>query len=537
MNCPNCNAEIPDEATVCPSCSHELTPVVGETPTEEPKASRPGWLVFAGVGAVVLAIGAAAFAFSGRGAAQGFAERIPADAFAYVEIDIEALMSDEVKEVVAAFGPVVEAESGEEFDVDAWLDEIIDSFDEELAGFDMTYEQDVASWATGPVAIGMIGGAEEPDVVAVVGGSDPAALDSFLSKLEAQADGTQEIAGVRFLTTTQDGKQVHVGRVDNDLVATSSATLAETMVTGPEESLADHEAFNAQVGALQEDGIFVFAVDTEKATEISDAAAPMNPMMTMTGQDLGAYTTGWVAGSLGVEGGNIRVDYAATVTDDFPLRGADPAVEEALPAETIAFFRIGSMIDQLALLGESGILDGMEEAYGLTLDDLVALFTVDGAVGVWPSTDPEIPVNAAVVALSDSNRAATVDKIADLGTTLGWNVAEADWGYTIEGLVGLGTRDALTILATQTNLIGAPPESSFASSDLNRRAQSLVGGDLVLAVDTPALIDLVDGLIGMEDPEAAETLACLPIGVVAAGTEISGRDVRGSTVIEITEPC
>jgi hypothetical protein len=60
---------------------------------------------------------------------------------------------------------------------------------------------------------------------------------------------------------------------------------------------------------------------------------------------------------------------------------------------------------------------------------------------------------------------------------------------------------------------------------------------MVLAVDTPALIDLVDGLIGMEDPEAAETLACLPIGVVAAGTEISGRDVRGSTVIEITEPC
>src|SRR5690606_4325135 len=199
----------------------ELAPVVGASTSEEPKASsRPGWLVFAGVGAVVLAIGAAAFAFSGRGAGADLSDRIPADAFAYVEIDIEALMSDEVKEVVAAFGPVVEAESGEEFDVDAWLDEIIDSFDEELAGFDMTYEQDVASWATGPVAIGMIGGAEEPDVVAVVGGSDPAALDSFLSKLEAQADGTQEIAGVRFLTTTQDGKQVHLGRVDDDLVAT-----------------------------------------------------------------------------------------------------------------------------------------------------------------------------------------------------------------------------------------------------------------------------------------------------------------------------
>ena len=537
MNCPNCNAEIPNEATVCPSCSHELAPVVGASTSEEPKASsRPGWLVFAGVGAVVLAIGAAAFAFSGRGAGADLSDRIPADAFVYVEVDIEALMSDEVKEVVAAFGPLVEAETGEEFDVDAWFDEIIDSFDVELAGNDMSYEEDIASWASRPVAIGVLGEAGEPDVVAVVGGRDSAALDAFLGKVEAEADGTEEIAGVRFLTTSEDGQQMYIGRVGDDLVATSDAALAETMVSGPAETLADDSGFTSQLAAVQDSGIVVVAVDSEKATELSQAGAPMAPMM-LAGPDVGDFTTGWVVSSFGVVDGNIRADYAATVTDEFPRRQADPAVEEALPADTIAFSRIGYLIDQLALFGESGVLDGMEDAYGITLAELVGLFSVDGAIGVWPSTQPEIPINAAVVALSDSNQSATVAEIADLAETLGWNVADQSWGYTIERLVGLGTRDALTFLTTDDSLIQSAPESSFASSDLHRRASALVDGDLALAIDTPAVIDLIDGFVGMEDPEAAETLACLPIGVIAVGIEVSGDDIRGSSVVEITDPC
>jgi len=130
-----------------------------------------------------------------------------------------------------------------------------------------------------------------------------------------------------------------------------------------------------------------------------------------------------------------------------------------------------------------------------------------------------------------------VGGIAELGSPLAWTVTETDWGYDIEGLVGLGTRDALTFLTTDRSLIESAPESSFASSDLHRRATSLVDGDLQAVIDTPALIDLIDGLVGMEDPEAAQTLACLPIGVIASGVDMSSHDVRGTTVIEITEPC
>jgi len=534
LNCPNCRAEIPNEATVCPNCSHELTPVVGETAEAEAARKRPGWLVFAGVGVAVLAIGAAAIALSGRGAAAGFSERIPADAFVYLEIDIEALMSDETKEVVAAFGPLVEAQTGEEFDVEAVFDEIISEIDAELAGSDMSYEEDIASWATGPVAVGMLGDVDDPDAVAIVGGSDPGALDAFLEKIDA--DGSTEIAGVRFLTTSGDGEEMYVGRVGNDLVAASDAALAEALVSGPEQSLADDEEFTTQLSALPDRGIFVFAVDSDQMTELSEAGETMTSV-TIDSEEFGQYATGWVAGSFGISDGNIRMDFAATVTDEFPRRSADPAIEEALPADTIAFLRVGSVIDQFGAFGESGVFDGMEEAYGVSLEDLLSLFSVDGAVAVWPSSQPEIPINAALVALSDANRAAMVDAIAELGSTLAWNVTETDWGYDIEGLVGLGTRDALTFLTTDRSLIESAPESSFASSDLHRRATSLVDGDLQAVIDTPALIDLIDGLVGMEDPEAAQTLACLPIGVIASGVDMSSHDVRGTTVIEITEPC
>ena len=97
----------------------------------------------------------------------------------------------------------------------------------------------------------------------------------------------------------------------------------------------------AELSALPDRGIFVFAVDSDQMTELSEAGETMTSV-TIDSEEFGQYATGWVAGSFGISDGNIRMDFAATVTDEFPRRSADPAIEEAasdLGADTPTVFR------------------------------------------------------------------------------------------------------------------------------------------------------------------------------------------------------
>lgn len=538
MNCPNCDQAVSAESDNCPSCGHQFMPVVGGDAIETSR--RPGWLVFVGVAAAVLAVGVGAFALTGNAAATAvLADRIPAGASAYVEVDIAQLTSDDMASVIEAFSPIIEEETGEEFSVDRAMEEILASFDEELAELDMSFEEDVSSWAEGPVAVGVFGDPHpdpnaEPDVAMVVSGKDAAALDGFLEKLAREAEGTEEIDGVEFLQIPgeHETKTMLVAQVDDDLVAASTSSLAEAIVSGPADSLAANEEFNAQINALREPGFLLYAVDLDVMAQASESMPGLTGM-----EGMSAYATGWMAGSVALVDGNIEMASVANTSDDFPFPTADPAVEAALPAETIAFLRMSGLFEQLDLLAATGMLGGMEQAYGLALDDIQSLFGVDGAVAVWPSSDAEIPIDVALVGVGEADGTPVVDKIAALMEMLQYPLETTESGYRFADVGELGTRDTLTFLTTQGHLIRAAPSESFADGDLHRRATDLVGGNLQLAIDVPAVIDIAEGFEAVDDPEAAEKLACLPIGVVAGGAEVDGTTVRASLVIEIAPRC
>lgn len=538
MNCPNCQQTVSEDAATCPNCGHELNPVVvGSEPAEAAASRRPGWLVFGVAGVLVLALGVAAFALVGGNetASARYAGRFPADATAYLEVDLEVLTSGDVRSVIEAFQPLAELSGEEELDVDDLMDEMIGSVDEGLAEIDLTYADDIQSWASGVVAVAMFGDPAEFDESAafVAAGEDPSALDEMLEKLSARSSGTYEAGGSDFLILDEgSGEPLYLGRVGNDLVGGSSTELVDSMVAAEGETLADVEAFGRQMGALPAGGLLSFAIDNEAAVAGSD----MYPMTT----DMfpGATPTGWTAFRLGVDEGNLRMDLAATTPEGIEMTGGDDTVLDAIPSEAIAFLRVGSLFEQYRTLADSEVTAGMEEMYGIGLDQIFSLFARDGAIAVWPSSDPELPVNAMLAALGDGDQSATIDALADLASDMQTPATETDWGYLFEGLIGLGARDDFAILSTQTDLIVDAPSESFAGSDLYRRASELVSGDVQLALDVPAVIDMVDGLVAASgDPETAEVLSCLPFGTAAAGMESSGADVRSTFVLEIEPRC
>ncbi|CAN5880698.1 hypothetical protein BH23ACT5_BH23ACT5_05550 [soil metagenome] len=541
MTCPVCDTSVSTESSTCPNCQADLTTltIVGDSDgSDRPKTRRPGWLVFGGVAVVVLAVGAAAMAFMGGdspSAKAQYADRIPADAAVYFEVDVAALTSEDTKSIFDAFGPVVEAQTGEPFDIERLLEEAVASIDGELSDLDLSYRDDIASWATGPVAVGVFPRSGfEPGAAIVVGGDDADALDSFLAKVASAVEGagSVEVGGVTFQALShQDAERVLVGRQGTDLLVASDEQLAARLVDPSSgETMADRPGFSQAIADLPAGAVVVFAANPQAAEAIGGLGH--SAALEGIGDDL-------IFGSVSTDGGNLRVDYVTELGDTAPTFAA--TLPAALPAETIAFFRVGPLLDQYTTLAESdafeGVADEIERELGFSIDDLLAVFSVDGAVAVWPSTDLLLPVNAALVGVSDQNQAPFVDLVAGLVETMGIVSSEIDGGYAFEGIVNLGTRAELTFLTTDRSLLGEAPSSGLDTSALYRRAQELVDGEVVGLVDIPAVIGLVQTLVAAYDPEIAELLSCLPIGVIAAGSEADGNLVSTSVVVEIQVRC
>ena len=540
MNCPNCRQPVSSDAAICPNCSTDLVDVtVGEDqgPVDVTRARRPSWLIFGGVAAAVLAVGLTAWVLiEPADAGAELADRFPADALFYAEIDVAEMTSADSRRLVEAFAPLVEAETGEPFDFDNLIDRALESLDSELGEFDISFDDDIASWATGPIAFAALPGAEEvPDRAAlIVAGDDADALDAFLAKWTEfptmESAGTVDIGGVTFQQWTSDeGTSGLVGRDGTDFVLATDEEAAAAMVTPPGgATLADVAEVSAQMDQLPGNAAAVFVLN---GAEMTDSLA---------GFGIGDTGLGWTTGAVTTDARGVRVDYVTALNDSSAPSFSDD-LTAALPADTVAFFRIGSVIDQVESLADSdmfaGMAGSMEEETGVSLDEILALFSEDGGVAIWPSTDPELPVNGALVGVAAINQAPLVDRLADLAGTMGLVATPVDDGYSFSGLITLGTRENLTLLTTDRELIAEAPVEPFNEGSLFGRAADLVDGDLVFAIDLEAVIDLVDGFVGVDDPEAAEMLRCLPLGVAAGGVSVSGETIKTTTFLEITERC
>jgi hypothetical protein len=539
--CPNCHQPVSGDVSTCPQCGHDLGVITVDGSVEGPtRRPRPGWIALAGVLVAVIAVGLGAWAFVGRtgGSAASYAARIPGDVVAFVEVDVSQMTSDQAKSVAEAFGPSIEAATGKPFDLQTAVDDMMSQLESRLGDVKLSFEEDIAPWASGQAALGLLSADSTGGRgVAIIGGRDPQALDAFLTKLES-APGVSKgdvvtTGGVDFTTLTHNDSTFLVARQGTDLLVASDSDAASSLVSvGSGSSLADVSDVSNQLALLPAHPALVYAADGSALKDLSSLPGGM-------GAITGDVTAGWTTGAVSVTDQGLRFD--ATTADDAanPVT-FDDRVIDAMPADTVAFLRFGSLADRLEAMANSAggsMLQGMESDLGISLKDVFSLFSVDGGLAVWPSTDPELPVNGALVGVSDSDTAALVDKLAALAPMAGLDGQQTDGGYTLGGVATLGSRGPVTLLTTDPDLVPAPPAQSFADGDLYRRATGLVKGDLSLAIDVPAVIDLVDGLVASDNPTAADALRCLPLGVLAAGTNTEGGIVHTTGVLEISPRC
>lgn len=164
-------------------------------------------LIGGGVVAAVIAIVLLAPLLGGGDAIAG---HMPANAAVYFHIDLSALTSEDVQEIVTAFQ---EASGVEEVEGESWQDAI-------LADSDLSYQEDIQPWLgaqLGFVVFGEGGTETEefslnaPPSLLVIQSRDNASADAFLAKMVENADNqgdtvtTVDHAGTTIYVINQEG--------------------------------------------------------------------------------------------------------------------------------------------------------------------------------------------------------------------------------------------------------------------------------------------------------------------------------------------
>lgn len=557
MNCKYCSNSLPEGAAACPHCGRTVDPVdkteseIIEAVPVDGSTKRP-WLVGLGVGILVLVVGGVSFAlFRNTAPGADFSERMPADVATYVSLDVGELVSAESKAVIGEFGGLVELVSGEEFDVDTAFEDLLEEVEAEM-GPDLNYSEDIASWASGSIAVGVLTSDDffEQSGLVWVSGRDEAALAAFLAKMERLAadegvvTSRVTVSGVDFITSDMfDG--MLVGQVGPDLLAVSDEALAEVVLAlTPETSLNGAPGFADRISLLPPNAIATFAY--------SASAFDYGSMFAGTlGYGPGGFgdtgpgdlpDTGWMVGSFSVENGNIRVDGVSGIDPDlaFELSSDSPALDE-LPGDDAIFFArlagIGQGLEAMAEMFGPEIDAELESATGLTMGQILGLLEVDAGLAVWPSSEPEIPVGAGFVGVGTDDAAPVVDRLNQLILESGGVVAtEVPGGYLYENLVVFGSRGPLTLISSDRTLLQGAPAVSLTESALYTRARDLIGSGFVpsFGADIDGILRLVDGFVN--DPQVLEGFACNPVRFIAGGSRIDGDLARSVAVIEVEAP-
>ncbi|MGF1618823.1 MAG: hypothetical protein ACFCU2_13620 [Acidimicrobiia bacterium] len=548
---------MPDGVTSCPHCGRELVAdhlesEIIEVVQSEKSAVRP-WMVGLGVGILVLVVGGVSFAlFRNPATGAAFSERMPADVTAYFTLDVGQLVSAESKAVIEEFGGLVELATGEEFDVDTAFDDLLAEVEAEL-GPDLDYKEDIASWASGSIAVGVRLTEDYFDQSAVVwvSGRDEAALAAFVDKMEriAAEEGVATyrvaIGGVEFISSDMlDGGLV--AQVGPDLLMVTDRSLAEEVLAlTPETSLRSAPGFVERMSLVPQNAIVTFASDASAAGNFG-LGSVTGLLGFAPGIDDGttqeAPNTGWSVGSFAVDNGNIRFDSISGIDPvaAFELSEDSPALDELPGDDAIVFVRLAGIGQGLQAIAEvlgPDVDAELESATGLTMEQVLGLVEVDAGVAVWPSSEPEIPVGAGFVGVGTGDAGAIVDQLNQVILESGGvSATEVPGGYLYEDLVTFGARGQFTLISSDRSLLQASPEISVTESELYARARDLIGSGYIPAfgADIDAILRLVDGFV--DDPEILEAFACNPMRFVAGGSRTDGDLSRTVSIIEIEAP-
>ncbi|MEX1092493.1 MAG: hypothetical protein WEF28_04975, partial [Acidimicrobiia bacterium] len=252
--------------------------------------------------------------------------------------------------------------------------------------------------------------------------------------------------------------------------------------------------------------------------------------------------TGWTVGALAVENGNIRFDSVSGIDPDAAYELSDDSLALAeLPGDDAIFFvrlaGIGQGLQAMADMFGPDLDAELEAATGLSVEQILSLFEIDAGLAMWPSSEPEIPVGAALVGVGTADAAPVVDRLNQaIMESGGVNATEVDGGYWYESLVAFGSRGPFTLISSDRSLLQASPAMSVAESELYARARDLIGSGFVpsFGADIDGILRLVDGFV--DDPEILEAFACNPMRFIAGGSRVDGDLSRTVSIVEVEAP-
>jgi hypothetical protein len=386
------------------------------------------------------------------------AEALPASAIAYVSVnaDLESDQWEQLREHAGRF-----PDSGR----------LVDMLLDELADEGVDWERDVEP-AIGPeVAIVAVDLDDdpEPEPVFVTQPDDEAKLDALLDRAQAHDE-------------TAVRKEIEGWQV----VAETAAQLDAFERELDEGRLSDDDEFTSAVGELPDEALLKLYVDGEAVTQAAREAGGPSEV-----PGLGRLHAIVGAAEAVDEGLKFEGSYEASGGE--AVRSYTPTLLDRVPSGVLAVASFNGASNQLAQVGELEGLDAflpkIEQALGVTLEDLGRLFAGEGVVYVRQAVLlPEVTMLVRVEDADDARR--TLDRLAE-------KLAEA-----------VDTRTG------ETTLEGSP--AGFVEIQGFRVTYSVAGG-IVTITSARNLVVPEDGERLEDDPEFSEAKEASGLGDETAG--------------------
>lgn len=297
----------------------------GGGPFAEPPEARSGGrrtgLIVGLAVALVLVVAGGAFAvtrFLGTSSGTQPAEALPADAVAYLRVDLNPTGDQKLKayNFLKKFPAVADKLGSENEDLRKQLFEMAKESDPELKKLD--YAKDVEPWLGDRLGVATLPGAE--------GSSQGKSVLALEVKDQAAAE-----EGIKKLS---DGEDVGMAFVGNYAVLAESEKDAEKYAEAAQkEPLSGNEQFASDTESLGDPGFASFWVDGKAASQFAGPSAGMGGVPEVQGRVVGAlkFDDRFAEFSGSVRGG-----------PELPTKGAKSQVA-TLPDSTVAAFSMGGL--------------------------------------------------------------------------------------------------------------------------------------------------------------------------------------------------
>lgn len=496
-----------------PPAQHSTEPADAAAAAETPRRSRKGLVIGGSVAAALLVLGgagAAAYALLGGGGAQP-EEALPASTIGYVRVDLDPSAEQKINLLrLADRMPDLSEQLGVEISEDSDLKQLVVEAITASGECDIDYDADVAPWIGDRSALAAVPGADgEPQPVWVLAVTDEEAARPALE------------TGLGCGDTTLDADQVAF--TSGYAILTDGVPAADVVADAEESSLADDEAFTADMAALGDAGLVSFWADAEGILDWSLDAASELSEGALTEDDLAAEMEGYttVAGALRANPDGIELEFLSAGDEAAiaPYRATGTSVTAALPETTLAAFsgstapgavddaweQFREMYDSMAGLGGealdgdalmSGTDDTDDTATTLdAVDPAMHDYCVDAAYDSLGVTEDELTADDQM--LIDIFVDACTGASAEESTT----VADDPWGGN-----GQPDLDGMVALLESEYDIRLPDD-----------LRTLVGEQIVLAVDSR----------GLDSLDTVESMADVSVGVRTVGDRDALEDLAG----------